>query len=83
MAQLDVKLFKMLKKIGRLAYKFKVSSDWLIYSIFTVNHLETNVPPKNDLYDKPRPNNPSSIQIENNDVNNKSFELKKILKNSI
>lgn len=40
LAQQYVDFFQIVKKVGWLAYKLKVPSDWKIYLVFSITQLE-------------------------------------------
>ena len=46
--------FQIIERIGRLAYKLEVMSDWKIYPVFSIAQLEPTPAPSKDLFHRPR-----------------------------
>ena len=54
--------FKVLEKVGRLAYRLKLPPHWKIHPVILVTHLEPC--PGNDPYQRPRPAHPAAVSME-------------------
>ena len=78
LTQQFVRSFKVIKKIDNLAYQLNTSADWKIHSVFFVAQFESSSSSESDSYDRFRSNNLSSIYVEENIDNVKSYEMKKI-----
>ena len=74
-----VKFFKVIKKIDNLAYQLNTSTDWKIHSVFFVAQFESSTSSKSNSYDRFCSNNSSSIYVEENIDNVKSYKMKRIL----
>ena len=55
LAQQYVGPFRVLERMGKLAYKLEVPEDWLVYPVFTVAQLEPCPPPEEDPFQRPQP----------------------------
>ena len=73
--------FKILERIGRLAYRLDIPDSWNVHPIFSVAQLEPCPDPKDDPYDRPapRPDEPPSVFVEGDTPDLKSYELDRIL----
>ena len=75
--------FKVVKRIGRLAYQLAVPETWKVHPVFSVAQLEACPDPKDDPYDEarpvPRPDEPPPVFVEGDTPTNKSYELIRIL----
>ena len=58
---------KVIKAVGRLAYRLEILSHWRIHPVISVAQLEPKYPGK-DLWDRPVPTNPEpfNVLIEHN-----------------
>ena len=71
--------FKVIERIGRMAYRLDIPLHWRVHPVFSVAMLEPVPPPNEDPYNRPRPEQPSSIFVEGDTDNYKSYELEKIV----
>lgn len=71
-------LFKVIERIGRLAYQLAVPEDWTIYNIFSVAQLELYPPPDQDLYQRSRPTSPGPVETERDNLD-PEYELERML----
>ncbi len=46
--------FQIIKKVGRLAYKLDVPSDWRIHPVFSMAQFEPAPDPAKDPFQRPR-----------------------------
>ena len=74
-----VKSFKIIKKIDNFAYQLNTSADWKIHSVFFVAQFKSSSSSESDSYDRFHSNSSSSIYVEENIDNVKSYEMKRIL----
>lgn len=71
--------FRIVKKVGRLAYKLDVPPDWRIHSVFSVAQLEPAPLPAKDPFGRPFPSNPFPVFVEGDTDKVKSFEIERLL----
>lgn len=71
--------FRIVGKIGRLAYKLEVPSNWRIYPVFSVAQLEPAPVPSEDPFHRPRPQQPPSVFVEGDTDRQKSFKVDRLL----
>ena len=71
--------FKVLEKIGKLAYRLDVPDHWRIHPVFTVAQLEPAPDPNMDPYDRPRPDQPDSVFVEGDTDTMKSYDVERLL----
>lgn len=71
--------FKIVERIGKLAYKLDLPAYFKIYSVISVAHLELK-PEGEGAYDRPEATNPDSIHVEGDTDEWKSHEVEKILR---
>ena len=71
--------FKILKRIGRLAYRLEIPSHWRIHPVFTVTQLKPVPPPTDDPFNRQRPDHPDSVFVEKNTQRVKSFEIERLI----
>ena len=71
--------FRIVEKIGRLAYKLDVPSDWRIHLVFFVAQLEPAPYPAEDPFQCFRPQHPTSVFVEGDTDRYKSFEIDRLL----
>ena len=67
--------FKVLQKVGSLAYRLELPPTMRIHPVISVAQLEPC--PQGDPYDRPRPENPGSVEAE--DPSYPSFEIERLL----
>lgn len=70
--------FRIVKRVGRLAYKLDVSNDWKNHLVFSITQLELAPSPAEDLFQRLRPQHPPSVFVESDTDHNKSFETKRL-----
>ena len=75
LTQQYVGLFQIIKRVGRLAYKLKVPSDWRIHPVFSVAQLELVLDLSKDPFRRPRPHQPPSVFVEGDTDKHKFFEI--------
>ena len=56
--------FKVLEKIGNLAYRMEFPPHWRIHPVISVAHLEPAPNPHNDPFKRPRPAHPPAVSME-------------------
>jgi hypothetical protein len=66
--------FKVLEKVGRLAYRLQIPDHWKVHDVFSVAQLEPAPPPGSDPYNRPIPDEPGPIE-ESTDV----YEVDRII----
>ena len=71
--------FRIVKKVGRLAYKLDIPSDWRIHPVFSVAQLEPAPDPAKDPFQRLRPQHPPSVFVEGDTDRHKSFEIDRFL----
>ena len=71
--------FRIVEKIGRLAYRLDVPPNWRIHPVFSMAQLESAPPPAKDNFARLFPFNPPSVFIEGNTNKLKRFEIEKLL----
>lgn len=76
--------FKVVRRVGRLAYKLEIPHSWKqrrIHPVFSVAQLEP-APSEEDPYHRPRPTEPGPIDMEddsNHDETFRSYEVEKVV----
>ena len=65
--------FKVLEKVGKLAYHLDVPNHWKVHPVFTIAQLEPAPDPAADSYDRPRPDHPDSVFVEGDTDTMKSY----------
>lgn len=73
--------FKVLERVGRLAYHLDIPAIWNVYPVFTIAQLEPCPDPNSDPYirSQPRPNEPPPVFVEGDTDEYKSWELDRII----
>ena len=71
--------FRVLARIGRLAYHLEVPNDWRIHPVFSIAQLEPVPNPKSDPYHRERPDEPPSIFVEGDTDEYKSYEIDRLI----
>ena len=61
LAQQFAGLFKILQRVGRLAYKLELPPHWGVHPVISIAHLE---PSKDDIFNRPRPDHLDSVYVE-------------------
>ena len=70
--------FKVLEKVGRLAYRLELPSHWRIHPVLSIAQLEP-VPSGEDPFCRPRPEQPDSIYVKGDTPTVKSYEVERLL----
>lgn len=68
-----------MEKVGRLAYKLEILSDWQIHLVFSVAQLESAPPSAKDPFTRPFLSNPPPVFVEDDTNKLKRFEIEKLL----
>lgn len=75
--------FRVLERVGRLAYRLDIPNTWNVHPVFTVAQLEPCPDPSTDPYThtrpQPRPDEPPSVFVEGDTETFKSYELERLL----
>ena len=71
--------FKVIRRIKRLIYEFKMSNYWKIYFVFTITIFKSGPAIKNDPYNRFRPDHPDSVYVNEDIEFLKSFKISKII----
>ena len=79
LTQQYVGLFRIVEKVGRLAYRLNVSPNWRIHPVFSVAQLEPAPPPAEDPLGRTFPSNPLPVFVKGNTDKVKSFEIERLL----
>ena len=56
--------FKVVERVGKLAYRLDIPDHWKIHPVFTVAQLEKCPDPDEDPYHRPRPDNPPAVLVD-------------------
>ena len=83
LAQQYVGPFKVIERVGRLAYKLAVPDNWRVHPVFSIAQLEPCPSPADDPFERPRPDEPPSVFVEGDTPNNKSYEVQALLNKRI
>jgi hypothetical protein len=70
--------FKVLARVGRLAYKLDIPAHWRVHPVFTIAQLEP-APHDQDPFTRPQPSQPSSVSVEGDTETYKSWEIERLL----
>ena len=70
--------FRVLERVGRLAYRLELPDHWNLHPVFTIAQLEARPDPATDPYHRPRPDNPEAIHTERDDLP-AEWEVERIL----
>ena len=71
--------FKVLDRVGCLAYRLDILDYWRIYNVFTIAQLEPVPAAGADLFGRERPAHPPSVFVEGDTDNWKSYYVEKLL----
>jgi hypothetical protein len=74
LSQQYVGSFRVIERIGRLAYRLELPANWKVHNVFSIGHLEPANAPGTDPYNRPQPTEPLPIDAEQN-----IYEVEKIL----
>ena len=66
--------FKVLEKVGRLAYRLKIPDHWKIHNVFSIAQLEPAPAPGSDPYNRPIPDEPGPVEAETD-----AYEVERVL----
>jgi hypothetical protein len=68
--------FKVLERVGRLAYRLELPGHWQVHPVISIAHLEPSNP---DPYGRPQPDHPDSVHVEGDTEEYKSFEVDRLI----
>ena len=71
--------FRIIKRVGRLAYKLDVPNDWKIHPVFSIAQLEPASSPIKDLFERTRLQHPPSVFVKGDINYHKSFKIERFL----
>lgn len=71
--------FRILAKIGNLAYHMDLPTSWRIHPVLTIAQLEPCPAPSDDPFHRPRPDLPDSIHVDGDTELVKSWEVERII----
>ena len=72
--------FKIISKVGNLAYRLEIPTHWRIHPVFTIAQLEPCPDPALDPFARAdRPREPDSICVEGDTDITKSYEVERII----
>ena len=77
LSQQYVGSFKVLKKVGRLAYQLDILGNWRVHPVFSIAQLEPCS--DGDPYNRPRPDHFSTVFVEGDIDTEKSYEVERLL----
>ena len=83
LSQQYVDPFKVLERVGRLAYRLDVPEDWRVHPVFTVAQLEPAPAPEADPFNRPRSDHPDSFFVEGDTETWKSSDIERLLNKRI
>ncbi len=75
--------FRVLEKLGRIAYYLNVSLNWHIHPVFPMAQLEPAPPLSPDLFQQLHPDYPLSVFVEEDTDFSQSFEVKRLINRRI
>ena len=67
--------FKILRKVGRLAYELEFPTHWRVHPVVSVAMLEPA--PGLDPFGRPIPEQPDSVHVEGDTASHKSWEVER------
>lgn len=79
LTQQYVSPFRIVEKVGRLAYRLDVPPDWRIHPVFSVAQLEPAPPPAEDPFGRPFLSKSPPVFVKGDTDKMKSFEIEKLL----
>ena len=68
--------FRVLERIGKLAYRLEIPGHWQLHPIFTVAQLEPCPDPKADPFRRLRPDHPPAVSV---DREGEEWEIERLL----
>lgn len=78
LTQQYVGLFCIFEKIGQLAYKLDISTNWKIYPVFLVAQLKPAPNPAQDPFARPFPSHPPPVFVDRYTNVLKSFKIEQL-----
>ena len=70
--------FKIIERIGRLAYRLQIPDHWRVYNVFAIDHLELATP-GDDPFLCSRPDLPGPVHVEGDTECSKSYEIERLV----
>ena len=70
--------FKVLKRIGNLAYELDLPQHWRVHPVISIAMLEPT-PSGEDPFGRPVPEQPDSVYVEGDTNTNRSWEIERIM----
>lgn len=71
--------FQVQERVGRLAYRLDVPSDWRIHPVFSLAQLEPAPAPTQDPFHCPRPHMPPAVFVDGDTDALRSYEMDRLL----
>ena len=71
--------FRVIRRVKRLVYEFKLFSHWKIYPVFTIIIFKPGLVIKNDSYNRLKSDYPDSVFVDGDTEFLKSFKINKII----
>ena len=71
--------FRVLKRVGRLAYRLDLPAHWRIHPVLSIAQLEPAPAPKDDPFQRPKPDHPDSVFVEGDTDRVKSYEIERLV----
>ena len=71
--------FRIIERVGRLAYRLDTPTHWRIHPVFSIAQLEPAPDPVDDPFSRPRPDQPPQIHVEGDNEYWKSYEIERLL----
>ena len=66
--------FKVVERVGRLAYRLQIPQDWKIHDVFTIAQLEPCPAPDSDPFRRPYPDEPPPVSTNQDGSINSEIE---------
>ena len=79
LTQQYVRPFRIVEKVGRLAYRLNIPPNWRIHLVFSMAQLELAPPPAEHPFTRPFPSNPSLVFVKGDTDKLKSFKIERLL----
>ena len=71
--------FRILERVGRLAYRLDLPSHWRIHPVLSIAQLEPAPAPHTDPFQRPEPDHPESVFVEGDTPTVKSYEVERLI----